>query len=346
MPGNMPNGPSDTNSSKPAAKDVITIGNAIVDVVANSDDSELMGLGLDKGMMTLIDADRADELYSKMGPGREISGGSAANTAAGIAALGGSTGYIGKVRNDTLGGIFRHDIKAAGVSFDSKDLTDGPPTARCLIFVTPDAQRTMQTFLGACVELQPEDVAPALIASAKVTYMEGYLWDKESAKAAFVKAAEAAHAAGREVSLTLSDPFCVDRHRESFLDLVENHIDILFANEDEICSLYQVDDFDAALQKVRGHVRVACLTRGPQGSVIATPDEVHVIDAAPVSKLVDTTGAGDLYAAGFLFAYTQGLDLGRAGRIASLTAAEAISHYGARPEADLKALISQELEAA
>jgi sugar/nucleoside kinase (ribokinase family) len=278
-----------------------------------------------------------------MGPGREISGGSCANTMAGIAALGGKAAYIGKVRNDQLGWVFRHDIGATGVAFDTKPAADGPPTARCLILVTPDAQRTMNTFLGACVNLGPDDVDDALIASASITYMEGYLWDPPRAKEAFVRAAKLAHAAKRRVALTLSDPFCVDRHRESFQALVKDHIDILFANEAEITSLYQAASFDAALQSVRGHCEIAVLTRGPKGSVIVSGDEVHVIDAAPVNKVVDTTGAGDLYAAGFLRALTGGDPLARCGRIASLAAAEAISHYGARPEADLKQLVREKL---
>jgi len=293
--------------------------------------------------MTLIDAARADELYGRMGPGKEVSGGSCANTMAGIAALGGKAAYIGKVRNDQLGQVFRHDIRATGVAFDSAASTDGPPTARCLILVTPDAQRTMNTFLGACVNLGPEDVDEALIAAARITYLEGYLWDRPRAKEAFVRAAQLAHGAGRRTALTLSDPFCVDRHRDSFQELVRDHIDILFANEAEITSLYQVADFDQALQRVRGHCAIAVLTRGPKGSVIVRGDEVHVIDAAPVAKVVDTTGAGDLYAAGFLQALTQGRDMRRCGQVASLAAAEAISHYGARPEADLKALVKEKL---
>jgi sugar/nucleoside kinase (ribokinase family) len=278
-----------------------------------------------------------------MGPGREISGGSCANTMAGIAALGGRAAYIGKVRDDQLGQVFRHDIAAAGVSFDTRAAKDGPSTARCLILVTPDAQRTMNTFLGACVNLGPEDVEEKRIAAAGITYLEGYLWDPPRAKEAFVRAARLAHAAKRRVALTLSDPFCVDRHRDSFQALVKDHIDILFANEAEIASLYHAPDFDSALQQVRGHCEIAVLTRGPKGSVIVSGDEVHVIDAAPVKQVVDTTGAGDLYAAGFLHALAKGEPLARCGRIASLAAAEAISHYGARPEADLKALVKEKL---
>jgi sugar/nucleoside kinase (ribokinase family) len=323
--------------------DVLGIGNAIVDVIAQADDAFLVDNKLNKNLMTLIDADRADELYGKMGPGREISGGSCANTMAGIAALGGQAAYIGKVNDDQLGTVFRHDIRAAGVRFDSSPDKEGTPTARCLILVTPDAHRTMNTFLGACVNLGPEDVDENLVAGATVTYLEGYLWDRPRAKEAFLRAARIAHQAKRKVSLTLSDPFCVDRHRDSFATLVREHVDILFANEAELVSLYKAPDFDAALQAVREHCEIAVLTRGAKGSVIVREDELHVIDAAPVAKVVDTTGAGDLYAAGFLYALTQGDDLRRCGKIASLAAAEAISHYGARPEADLKALVKEKI---
>jgi sugar/nucleoside kinase (ribokinase family) len=326
----------------PAAPvDVVGIGNAIVDVFAQSDDAFIAANGLNKGSMTLIDERRAEELYARMGPAREISGGSCANTMAGIAALGGKAAYIGKVRDDQLGQVFRHDIRAAGVRFDTPAAKDGPPTARSLIVVTPDAQRTMNTFLGACVNLGPEDVDEKLVASAAITYLEGYLWDRERAKQAFLAAARIAHAHKRKTSLTLSDPFCVDRHRDSFLTLVHEHIDILFANELEIGSLYQVKRFDEALQAVRGHCEIAVLTRGPKGSVVVSGDEVHVIDPAPLARLVDTTGAGDLYASGFLWGLTRGFGLARCGRIASIAAAEVIQHYGARPEGDLKALVRE-----
>ena len=315
--------------------DVVGIGNAIVDVLTQADDALVEQQGLPKGSMTLIDGPRAESLYDHMGPAREISGGSAANTLAGVASLGGRAAFIGKVRNDQIGGIFRHDIRAAGVHFETPPATSGPPSGRCLIFVTPDAQRTMATFLGAATELGPDGVDPEVIAAAKVTYMEGYLFDPPAAKAAFVKAAEIARAAGRKVSLTLSDPFCVERHRAAFRDLVEHHVDILFANEQEICALYQVEGFDAALQAVRNHCEVAALTRSEHGSVVLAGDEVHVVDAAPVGKVVDTTGAGDLYAAGFLFGYTRGDSLYDCGRIGAIAAAEIISHFGARPEVDL-----------
>ncbi|MDX1483870.1 MAG: adenosine kinase [Alphaproteobacteria bacterium] len=324
--------------------DVVGIGNAIVDVIAHADDDFLSRNGLNKGTMTLIDARQAEALYARMGPGIESSGGSAANTIAGLAMLGGRAAFVGKVRNDQLGGIFRHDINALGVSFDCSAADQGPPTARCLIFVTPDAQRTMQTFLGASAELGPDDVDAETIAAGAVTYLEGYLWDPPPAKSAFQKAAKIAHEAGNMVALSLSDPFCVDRHRLDFLDLVESHVDILFANEAEITSLYQVDDFDEALQHVRGHCQVAALTRSEKGSVIISGDEVHVIDAEPVPEVVDSTGAGDLYAAGFLYGLTRGRGLHECGRLGAVCAAEIIGHYGARPEADLAKLAAAVLE--
>ncbi len=318
--------------------DVVGIGNAIVDVMAHAEDRFLEDKGLAKGAMTLIDATAAEALYGDMAPAMECSGGSAANTMAGLASLGGQGAFIGKVRNDQLGGIFRHDIRAANVAFDTKPATHGAPTARCLIFVTPDAQRTMQTFLGASQDLGPDDIDPETIAAAKVTYLEGYLWDPPEAKEAFRKAAELAHKAERMVALTLSDGFCVDRHRDDFMDLVRNHVDILFANEVEIVSLYQAAGFDEALQQVRGHCRVVALTRSEKGSVVLSDDEIHVIDAQPVAKVIDTTGAGDLYAAGLLFGLTRGLDLATSGRIGALAAGEVISHFGARPEASLAEL--------
>ncbi|MEQ8369925.1 MAG: adenosine kinase [Alphaproteobacteria bacterium] len=327
-----------------AAYDVLAIGNAIVDVLAQTEEAFLTREGLAKGAMTLIDAEQAAALYNRMPPGIEMSGGSAGNTAAGVAALGGRAAYIGKVRDDQLGQIFAHDLKALGVAFPVVPALDGPATARCLIFVTPDAQRTMQTYLGACVGLTPDDVNPDAVARAAITYLEGYLWDPPAAKEAFLKAARAAHDAGRQVALTLSDAFCVDRHRASFRDLVAGHVDVLFANESEILSLYQTGNFDDALQAVRGDCRLAFLTRSEKGSVIVTPDEVHVIDPWPVARVVDTTGAGDLYAAGALYGIARGLPLGQTGRIASAAAAEVIGHYGARPEADLKAMADQAMK--
>ena len=323
--------------------DVLGVGNAIVDVLAPADDAFIDTHGLAKGAMTLIDEDTASRLYDAMGPAVECSGGSAANTVAGLASLGGSGAFIGKVRDDELGAVFRHDIRALGITFETLLAGDSAPTARCLILVTPDAQRTMQTYLGACVELGPDDIDPELVAAARVCYLEGYLWDRPEAKEAFRKAAHVAHQAGRRVGLSLSDPFCVDRHRADFLSLVEDHVDILFANEEEILSLYQVDTFDAALQWVRGHCEIAALTRGEKGSVIVSGDEVHVVDAALAERVVDTTGAGDAYAAGFLHGLGGDRDLAACARIAGMAAAEVIAHMGARPEISLKDVVAARL---
>jgi sugar/nucleoside kinase (ribokinase family) len=321
-----------------AAIDVVGIGNAIVDVIAQAEEGFLAAEGLAKGAMTLIDAARADALYAKMGPAVESSGGSAGNTMAGIASLGGIGGYIGKVRDDLLGQVFRHDISAIGVRFDTPAATEGPGTARCLICVTPDGQRTMATYLGACVELGPEDLDRGLIAAAQVTYLEGYLFDPPRAQEAFRAAAAIAHGAGRKVALSLSDPFCVGRHRAAFRELVAGEIDILFANEAELCSLYQTEDFGTAATAVRGHVEIAALTRSAAGSVVIGDGEAHTVAAAPVERVVDTTGAGDLYAAGFLYGLTRGLPLAACGKIGSLCAAEIIGHVGARPEVALASL--------
>jgi sugar/nucleoside kinase (ribokinase family) len=323
--------------------DVLGIGNAIVDVLAPAEDAFLEAHGMAKGAMTLIDAERAEELYAAMGSGTEASGGSAANTVAGVAALGGRACFIGKVRDDELGSIFAHDIRAIGVDFHSAPATSGAPTARCLISVTPDAKRTMHTFLGACVDLGPEDVDEDLIAASAITYLEGYLWDPPGAKEAFIKAMGAARAAGRKVALSLSDGFCVDRHRDEFQDLVEHHVNLLFANEQEITSLYEVDDFNAAIKAVRGKCDIAALTRSEKGAVIVAGDEVHVVSAEPIDAVVDTTGAGDLYASGFLTGLSEGRSLPECGRMAGIGAAEIISHMGARPEVDLKALMKEKL---
>ncbi|MEQ9640738.1 MAG: adenosine kinase [Alphaproteobacteria bacterium] len=323
--------------------DVVGIGNAIVDVVSHADDAFIAAQGLGKGLMTLIDADRAVSLYEAMGPGIEASGGSAGNTMAALARLGGRGCYIGKVRDDQLGQIFQHDIRAAGVAFDTAMATDGPPTARCLIVVTPDAERTMNTFLGACLNLTPDDIDPDTIAAAQVTYMEGYLWDPPEAKKAFLKAADIAHGADRQVSISLSDPFCVDRHRDELRDLVDGHIDILFANEAEICSLYQVEDFDAAVEEVRGRCKIAALTRSEKGSVVVTADETVAVAADKPKQLVDSTGAGDYYAAGFLHGLTSGRSLADCARIGGIAAAEVIAHLGARPDTDLAALVRERL---
>ena len=323
-----------------ASIDVAGIGNAIVDVIAHADESFLAGEGFTKGSMTLIDAARADALYAKIGPAIESSGGSAGNTMAGIASLGGNGAYIGKVRDDLLGRVFRHDITAIGIRFDTPPATEGPGTARCLVLVTADGQRTMGTYLGACVDLGPEDVDTAIVGAAQITYLEGYLFDPPRAKEAFRKAARAAHQAGRQVALSLSDPFCVGRHRDDFIALVSGEVDILFANEAEICSLYQTDEFDAAAAAVRGHVKIAALTRSAAGSVILTPDDTHYVAPARVEHVVDTTGAGDLYASGVLFGLTRGLSPPTCGAIGSLCAAEIISHVGARPEAALDKLVA------
>ena len=321
--------------------DVLGVGNAIVDVLAHADDAFIGTHGLAKGAMTLIDEDTASRLYDAMGPAVECSGGSAANTIAGLASLGGSGAFIGKVCDDELGAVFRHDIRALGIAFETLLAGDSAPTARCLILVTPDAQRTMQTYLGACVELGPDDIDDELVAAARVCYLEGYLWDRPEAKEAFRKAARISHQAGHRVSLNLSDPFCVDRHRDDFLSLVEDHVDILFANEEEILSLYQADTFDAALQRVRGHCEIAALTRGEKGSVIVSGDQVHVVDAAPAERVVDTTGAGDAYAAGFLHGLSDDHDLAACARIAGIAAAEVIAHMGARPEISLKDVVAE-----
>ncbi len=323
--------------------DVAGIGNAIVDVLAHAEDRFLAQNGLSKGTMTLIDAARAADLYETMGPGIEVSGGSTANTLAALASFGGKGTFVGKVRNDQLGGIFRHDIEAAGVAFRTPPATDGPPTARCLIFVTPDAQRTMQTYLGACAELGPDDIDGQMVAAAKVTYLEGYLWDPPRAKEAFLKAAKLAHAAGRKVALSLSDPFCVERHREEFRDLVRHHVDILFANEHEVMSLYETRSFDEVFQHVRGSCDVAALTRSEKGSVVVSGEEVHIIDAMPLAPVVDTTGAGDAYAGGFLYGFTRDCEFAHCARLGSLAAAEVISHFGARPETSLAQLAAERL---
>ncbi|MEO1230011.1 MAG: adenosine kinase [Myxococcota bacterium] len=323
--------------------DVTGIGNAIVDVLAHADDAFISNQGLHKGGMALIDATRAEDLYRLMGDTVEISGGSAANTIAGVAALGSKAAYIGKVADDPLGETFRKDIRATGSHYEVAPLRAAAPTARCLILVTPDGQRTMNTFLGASQELTPADVDASLIQEAKVTYLEGYLWDPPKAKEAFVQAASIAHDAGREVSLSLSDAFCVDRHRDSFLDLIDSHVDILFANETEITSLYQVNSFEEAASKVAGQVKIAALTRSEEGSLIIVGGDRFQVPAEPVAKVVDTTGAGDLYAAGFLYGHCRGFSPADCGRVGSIAAAEIIGHFGARPEVDLKTLLPAEL---
>ena len=318
--------------------DVVGIGNAIVDVLAQADDAFLARQGMAKNAMMLIDADRAEALYEAIGPAVEQSGGSAANTIAGLASLGGRGAYVGKVADDQLGDIFAHDLKAAGIHFDTARLVGDAPTARSFILITPDGHRTMNTYLGACVALTPGDVDAETIGAGEVLYLEGYLWDRPAAKEAFLKAARLAHRAGRKVALTLSDSFCVERHHQSFVDLVKNHVDVLFANEAEIKVLFRTSTFEEALGVVRGLGKTAALTRSEKGSVVVDASAVHHIAAAP-AHVVDTTGAGDLYAAGFLYGLTHGVGLERAGRIASIAAAEVISHVGPRPQTRLADLI-------
>jgi sugar/nucleoside kinase (ribokinase family) len=317
--------------------DVLCIGNAIVDIIAQCDEAFLETNGIVKGAMNLIDARRAELLYARMGPAIEASGGSAGNTAAGAASFGSRTAYFGKVARDHLGEIYAHDIRAQGVAFDTMPLESGAPTARSMIFVTPDGERSMNTYLGACVELGPEDVEPEKAQGAAVTYFEGYLWDPPRAKEAIRRTAAIAHAAGHEVSMTLSDSFCVDRYRDEFLDLMRSGtVDLVFANSHEIKSLYRTDSFDEALAHIRKDCRIAAVTRSEKGSVIVRGDETVVIQATPIRELVDTTGAGDLYAAGFLHGYTQGLDLRTCGDLGSLAAGLVIQQIGPRPRQNLR----------
>ena len=318
--------------------DILGIGNAIVDVLTNAGEDFLADRKLDKGSMRIIDSEEAETLYRDMGSGVEASGGSAGNTIAGVSSFGSRGAFVGKVHQDQLGETFAHDIRALGVHFETAMATSGPPTARCLILVTPDAQRTMNTYLGACVTLTEADVDEEIVRASAITYLEGYLWDPPEAKQAFRKAMSTAHSAGRKVALTLSDAFCVDRYRDEFCSLVANEADILFANEAEIISLYKAANFDEALQQVQASGTLAALTRGERGSVVVSGNKVHEIACDPVDKVVDTTGAGDQFAAGFLRGLTQGRDLPTCGRLGSLAAAEIISHYGARPETSLAEL--------
>ncbi len=322
----------------PARYDVLGIGNAIVDVIAPVEDAFLDAHRITHASMTLIDEERASRLYDVFPPASETSGGSAANTIAGCANLGAKTAYFGKIADDELGETFAHDLRAAGASFFTRPLKNGPKTARCLIAVTPDAQRSMSTYLGASSLFGPSDLDAEVIRDAAITYMEGYLFDQDDAKAAFVQAAEIAVSAGRQTALTLSDLFCVERHRDAFLHLVRGHIDILFANEDEILALYETASFDDALSQVRADCRFAAITRGAKGSVLLCKDEVVTVAAEPVEHVVDTTGAGDLYAAGVLYGLSRGLPLAECGRIGSVAAAEIISHYGARAQTPLRDL--------
>jgi sugar/nucleoside kinase (ribokinase family) len=321
----------------PDTLDVLGIGNAIVDTISRAEDSDLVKAGLHKGGMALVDEARAADLYELMGPTTVISGGSAANTMAGLAGLGRKAGFVGKVKSDAAGEEFTHDIRKAGVAFDTPVAADGAATARCLIFVTPDGQRTMNTFLGACQALGPADIDPRAVASAKVLYMEGYLWDPPAAKEAFLKAAKISRENGRKVALTLSDSFCVDRYRDEFLTLIRDRIvDIVFANESELHALYQTADFDTALKALRAEKDLlGVVTRSEKGCVVANGESQISAPAFPVDEVVDTTGAGDLFAAGFLAGYTQNLPHERSAALGALAAAEIISHVGARPQKDL-----------
>ncbi|HEX2216477.1 MAG TPA: adenosine kinase [Xanthobacteraceae bacterium] len=322
--------------------DVLGIGNAIVDVIARAEDDFLVAHGMNKGAMALIDEPRAQAIYDAMGPAVQLSGGSAANTIAGVASFGARAAFIGKLRDDPLGHAFTHDIRGVGVTFNTPPAADGPGTARCYILVTPDGERTMNTYLGAAQDLRPEDVDADLVANSAITYLEGYLWDPRNAKDAFLKAAQVAHAAGRLVALTLSDSFCVDRWRGEFLELARSGtVDLLFANELELKSLYETADFDAAVAALRADARSAVVTRSERGCVVVTREQTRAVAAFPVPQVVDTTGAGDLFAAGFMFGLARGDDLVAAARLGAMAAAEVIQHLGARPERSLKAMAAE-----
>ncbi len=336
--------PESSFMSEPAT-DVIAIGNAIVDVMAPCDDALIEQLGMTRGGMTLVDAARAHALYEAMGPAREISGGSAANTLAGLAALGANCAFIGQVANDQLGEVFAHDIRAAGIDFATRARVGDPPTARCLIFVTPDGQRTMNTFLGASQYLPERALDEAAIAAAKVLYLEGYLWDPEEPRAAMRRAIAAARGAGRKVAFTLSDAFVIDRHGDDFRSLIDaGEIDILFANHIELAALTGKDDFHDGIAALKGKVPTLVVTRSADGAVAVSNDELAEVRAEPIKRVIDTTGAGDLFAAGFLFGHVRGRTLADCLRLGAICAAEIISHYGARPEVDLKALVAQQLD--
>ena len=322
-----------------ATLDVVGIGNALVDVISHETDEFIEEHGLVKSAMTLVDDARAEELYAAMGPGIELSGGSAANTIAGVASFGGRAAYMGRVFDDQLGAVFAHDLRAQGVLFENKPATEGPPTGRCLIVVTPDAHRTMNTCLGASAFFGPDDVDPELVRSAQVTFLEGYLFDRPESMEAYWFASGHAHDAGRKVALTLSDLFCVERHRDEFLPLVRDRVDILFANEAEACALWGCEEVGAAVERARAEVSVACITMSEKGSVVVAGPNTWEIPAHP-TEVVDTTGAGDLYAAGFLYGYTQGRPLPECGRLGALAAAEVISHIGARPQVPLSSLVT------
>jgi len=326
-----------------AAKyDVLGIGNAIFDVLVQTDERFLKQHGMTKGGMALIDEDRAAAIYRDMGPATEMSGGSAANTIVGVANLGARAAYVGKVRDDQIGRLYTHDIRAAGVAFETKPAADGPATGCSYILVTPDGERTMNTYLGAAQELMPADIDADQVAASALIYLEGYLWDPKNAKEAFVKAATIAHKANRQVALTLSDAFCVDRYRGEFLELMRNGtVDLVFANEAELHSLYQTSDFEAALKQLRSDTALGVVTRSEKGCVVASKEGVTAVPAFPIEKIVDTTGAGDLFAAGFLFGLSRSAGHETAGRLGALAAAEVIQHIGARPQASLKDLARQ-----
>jgi sugar/nucleoside kinase (ribokinase family) len=325
-----------------AKYDVLGIGNAIFDVLVKTDEAFLAAHGMTKGGMALIDEPRAASIYRDMGPATEMSGGSAANTIVGIAGFGARTAYIGKVKDDQIGRLYTHDIRAAGVAFDTRPASGGPATGCSYILVTDDGERTMNTYLGAAQDLSPADIDAAEIAASKMVYLEGYLWDPKSAKEAFVKASTIAHDAGREVALTLSDAFCVDRYRGEFLDLMRNGtVDVIFANEAELHSLYQTSDFDTALKQLRDDAKLGVVTRSEKGCVVASRNNVIAVPAFPIDRIVDTTGAGDLFAAGFLFGLVRGAGYENAGRLGALAAAEVIQHIGARPQVSLKELAKQ-----
>lgn len=322
--------------------DVLGIGNAIVDVIARAEDDFLIKQNMQKGGMALIDEGRAKGIYEAMGPATESSGGSAANTIAGVASFGAKAAFVGKTRDDNLGKVFAHDIRALGVGFDTPQAADGPATACCYIMVTPDGERTMNTYLGAAQNLTPADIDPKQIGDAAITYLEGYLWDPPHAKEAFIKASKAAHDAGRMVALTLSDAFCVGRYRDEFLNLMrDNTVDLVFANEAELKSLYETADFDTAVSVLQKDAKLAVVTRSEKGCVVVSKDGTKAVPAAPVENVIDTTGAGDLFAAGFLFGLARGRDHVACGKLGALAAAEVIQHMGARPAVSLKALAQE-----
>jgi sugar/nucleoside kinase (ribokinase family) len=319
--------------------DVLGIGNAIVDVIARTDDDFLAKQRMPKGTMSLIDEARASAIYDAMGPAIEVSGGSAANTIAGVASLGARAAFVGKVKDDELGRVFAHDIRATGVAYDTPPASAGPSTARCYVLVTPDGERTMNTYLGAAQDLHPNDIDEDTVRASGIIYLEGYLWDPPKAKEAFLKAAKIAHAAERDVALTLSDAFCVDRYRAEFLDLIRTGtVDLVFANERELHSLYQTGDFGAALDALRNDAKLAVITRSEKGSLIVSRAHTEAVPASPVARVVDATGAGDLFAAGFLVGLSRGAEYRTAARLGALAAAEVIQHLGARPESSLIAL--------